>query len=94
MLYHSNKLTEQEVKEVLDEFFLAHRVTGTIETFSDGSSKRLVENNRFLLADLRKANRKLLNGGFELQLGMTDSAKHIFVYFRPLLHIESQYEQI
>lgn len=63
MLYHSNKLTEQEVKEILNEFFQAHHTMGAIETFSDGRRKTLVENSRFLLADLRKANRKLLAGG-------------------------------
>lgn len=89
MLYHSNKLTEQEVKEILDEFFQAHCTMGTIETFSDGRRKTLVENNCFLLADLRKANRKLLAGGYELQLEAPGTARYISVCLTPL---ESQYE--
>lgn len=89
MFYHSNKLTEQEVKEILDEFFQAHHTIGAIETFSDGRKKTLVEINRFLLADLRKANRKLLAGGYELQLEAPETSKRIHVCLTPL---ESQYE--
>lgn len=89
MLYHSNKLTEQEVKEILNEFFQAHHTMGAIEIFSDGRRKTLVENSRFLLADLRKANRKLLAGGFELELKAPGTARHIHVCLTPL---ESQHE--
>lgn len=91
MLYHSNKLTEQEVKEILNEFFQEHHTMGAIETFSDGRRKALVENSRFLLADLRKANRKLLAGGYELQLEAPGTARPIHVCLTPL---ESQHETV
>jgi hypothetical protein len=91
MLYHSNKLTDQEVKEILNEFFQAHHAMGAIETFSDGRRKTRVENSRFLLADLRKANRKLLAGGYELQLEAPGTSRYIHVCLAPL---ESQYETV
>lgn len=94
MLYHSNKLTEKEVKEVLDEFFLTHPTSGLIETFSNGVKRMSILNKPSIFADLRKANRKLLRGGCELFCEESNVAGYVFVYFNPSLHLESQYESV